>query len=163
MRNESLSEHHRDLAALCTALRDRIDVADRTEFISAFRVFERAVLAHLRLEERELLPAYEQANPADAARIRAAHRDLRAYLLALAVDIELHTVRAERLEHCLATLQALAAHENAGLYPWASAHLDAPVRLDLTGRIARSIRALRRAARFGHTTAIASPLQSLQE
>ena len=155
MRNESLSEHHRDLAALCAALHDRVDVVDSVEFISAFRMFERSVLAHLRLEERELLPAYELEMPADAARIRAEHRDLRAQLLALAVDVELHTLRAERLDKCLATLIAHAAHEDAGLYPWAAAHVDAPIRLGLTGRIARTIRALRRAARFGRTSSAA--------
>lgn len=146
-----LADHHEELAAACADLRACACTDDARELAAQFRAFERAVIEHMEVEEEHILDAYAEFDAADAEQIRRQHAELRSQLLELALDTELHCVRAAQVERMIGALRAHAAHEDARMYPWAQMHLPLPVHRALFMRIARSLRELARSrARSRH-------------
>jgi hypothetical protein len=137
-----LPDHHCKIEAACEALRACTYADEPHDLVVRYRSFEREVLEHLKAEEDSILPEYEKYAPVDAAMVSAAHDDLRRQLFRIGVDVELHCVRAEALEHLVQTLRSHAAHEDRGMYPWAETHLPPQTLRELFDRIAHSLRAL---------------------
>lgn len=136
------ADHHEEIEAACRALKAAIYTDDPANLIARFRTLERATLEHMSAEEEEILPAYEKTMPADASRILATHDELRRQLMRLAIDVELHAVRAHQLERLIATLREHARQEDLYMYAWAQIHLPLRTKRVLFKRIGRSLRAL---------------------
>jgi len=99
---------------------------DTREVVLSWRDLESQLNAHMRYEERELLPRFAEAHPAEAAALQAEHDELRRLMADLAVETELHATRADLAERLLDRLRAHARREDALLYPWASTHVAHP-------------------------------------
>jgi hemerythrin-like domain-containing protein len=82
--------------------------------------FERELSSHLDLEEHEILPAFARAHLAEAQGLRDEHTAIRAALTEMGVDLDLHCLRADRVEAFIQLLRAHARREDGLLYPWAS-------------------------------------------
>src|SRR5438132_1095943 len=89
------------VAARCSRSR----AADRVGALKSWRRAEEAILAHLDGEEMFLLPALSSAVPAEAARLRAEHAEIRRTLGEIGLACELHTVRCEAVEAFCASLR----------------------------------------------------------
>lgn len=138
------ADHHEKIEQACEALRASIYTDDSHELMMRFRSFEHAMLEHMAAEEEQILPAYAEDAPDEAAAVRATHDDLRRQLYRIGVEVELHCVRASTLEQIIKTLRAHAAREDGQMYPWAQVHLPARTKRDLVKRIGRSLRRLGR-------------------
>jgi hypothetical protein len=139
MMNLLLAEHHRAMEAACTDLLGHTYADEPFELVGEYRRFEHEVLAHLAAEEELLLPAYARHAPDDARELEEDHEELRRLLYRIAIDVELHVVRAATVDQLIARLREHAAHEEQGLYTWAAGALDALARDQLRARLAPSI------------------------
>jgi len=92
---------------------------------------------HLTAEEEFIFPRFERSHPATAARLRDEHREIRAALVELGVDLDLHSLCEETATRFIDGLRRHAAFEDTLVYPWAEEHLDGPARLSLLERIRR--------------------------
>ncbi len=137
-----LPEHHREIEAACRELAARAYADDPLELVRQYRGFEHEMLEHLEVEEQLLLPQYEEVAPDDTRAIREEHSELRRLLYMIAVEVELHVVRAATVDRLIARLRAHTARENAGLYPWADANLSLEMKRHLTDRMRHSMREL---------------------
>lgn len=86
---------------------------------SSWRAFEAALHCHLTAEEEILLPRFELVCPADAARIRGEHRQMREQLAELEGEFRRGVVDRERIARLLGMLRVSAALKDNGLYSWA--------------------------------------------
>jgi hypothetical protein len=82
--------------------------------------FERELAAHMALEERTLLVAFARRHPDEARALRDEHAHIRAGLVEMGVDLDLHCLRAERVEAFVDLLRAHARREESLFYPWAA-------------------------------------------
>ncbi len=139
-----MSDHHRAIAKACRRLRAEIYTDDPRTLVADYHCFERAVIEHMVIEERDLLPAYTAYDAADARSIRQHHRELRELLDRIGLDVELHRVRASQLEELLEAVQHHIVHEEATLYPWAGANIEVDTRDALFDRLIRSLQDLGR-------------------
>jgi hemerythrin superfamily protein len=89
-----------------------------------WRRFEAELTSHLELEEQELLPAFARQHPAEAQGLREEHERIRGMLAELGVALDLHCLRADRVEEFVTLVRAHARREEALLYPWASRTSD---------------------------------------
>ena len=133
---ELLRQHHHDVERACAELRRDTYGDDRLALIDAWRRFEMRMSSHMLAEEELMLAAYAKTAPDDAKAIRAEHERLRAALVPLAIEVELHLIRAETIERLLALLRAHASHEDAGLYPWAEGAFDEGTKRAIAARLA---------------------------
>lgn len=99
--------------------------ADHAALCADWGAFERALRAHLELEERELFGPVQAIDAAAVEQARADHRRIREMLDELGLEVELHTVRKETIDRFLDLLRAHAAREDASLYRHADAALSA--------------------------------------
>jgi hemerythrin-like domain-containing protein len=118
-----LPEHHLRLERLLDEVRALARGDDHRAFCLGWARFEHELGAHLRAEERHLLPAFSEHYPVEAKALLAEHDELRRLVEQLAVDAELHLLRAERANQLIERLRAHAKREDALLYTWASRHL----------------------------------------
>jgi Hemerythrin HHE cation binding domain len=131
-----------DHQSLFTALEDLL--FDETSAVGRLRAvwhaFEAALHLHMTLEEEVLIPRFELVRPADAARIRGEHRQMREQLPELDAGFARGAVDRERLARLLGVLRVSAAlKENNGLYDWA----EQALRPRDKARLVASIRASR--------------------
>lgn len=139
-----LADHHRSLEAAYNALLAATYADDPRDLVARFRIFEHAILEHVRAEEEEILPIYELYAPAEARRIREDHERIRQWLTKLGVDVELHEIRLETMKELIAALRAHSTFEDKYMYPWAQLYLPLRARRTLFVRIGRSLRNLTR-------------------
>lgn len=90
---------------------------------AAWQAFEAALHGHMAVEEEVLIPRFELVRPADVARIRGEHRQMREQLSALAADFARGVVDRERLARLLGVLRVSAALKDGDLYAWAEQSL----------------------------------------
>ncbi len=119
-----------------TQLANSAEGADRAALTADWRRFERALIAHLELEEREILPAVEPREPQAVDLVRKDHAAIRALVDELGLEVELHTVRRETIDRFLALLRAHAAREDATLYRAADELLSADTVRRIADRVA---------------------------
>jgi len=96
---------------------------DPDELHDLWQGFERQVLAHLDAEEAHVLPLFGKSKPTEAKELLDEHARIRERLLALAIDLDLHSLRPEEVKVFLGELRAHAAREELLLYPWAERQL----------------------------------------
>jgi hypothetical protein len=141
-----LAEHHRSLRRAGEDLMGRCHEDNSLAVIAEFRVFERQVLEHMRLEEEIVVPAFAEVDPDEAVAILDAHRLLRKQLERGAVDIERHSLRLPTMRGLLDALDDHAKREDSKMYPWAQIHLPAKTRDAIGERMFASMRRLAKLA-----------------
>ena len=96
---------------------------DFQQLESEWLTFQNALLCHLDAEEKHLIPALAQDRPGEAQTLLDEHAQIRIKLLQLGVDLDLHCLRAERVEAFVDALRAHAAREEHIFYPWVDKHV----------------------------------------
>jgi len=124
MSSEILSRHHEDLDRRISVLLMKADSGDNHELAGEWNRFERELLRHFELEEREVFPRFSREHFEDAAALKQEHEALRRDLLALGIRADLHFLRAEAVRAFVADLRAHAAREEELLYPWSDTNVD---------------------------------------
>jgi|GEM_PF-6857047 len=114
-----LRADHDVLEAMAQRVLEMIATNDREDVAAAITELQARVHEHLADEERELLPAYAEHAPEDAASILAEHAAFERALAELDVATDLHLLRLDAVRTFLDGLRAHAARENEGLYRWA--------------------------------------------
>ena len=97
----------------------RAQGGDRQQLESEWLAFQRALLGHLDAEEKHLIPALAHDRPREAQILLDEHEQIRGQLLQLGVDLDLHCLRADRVETFVEALRAHAQREENIYYPWA--------------------------------------------
>jgi hemerythrin superfamily protein len=115
-----LSDDHRHMEGLFQDVVAACKRGEPAELRGQWSRFERELSSHLDLEEHEILPAFARAHQAEAQGIRDEHAAIRTALTELGVDLDLHCLRADRVEAFIQLLRAHARREEGVLYPWAS-------------------------------------------
>jgi hypothetical protein len=121
---DALAQHHRGLETAWDAIVVEVDGGDPFALSRQWRALERELLRHLSLEERELLPPFEQSSHGDEARLlRREHDAIREDLQRLGVELDRHQLRAEAVADFAARLRAHGRREDRELHPWIARHL----------------------------------------
>jgi hemerythrin-like domain-containing protein len=119
---QALPEHHRRLERIFDALVAQAYEGDPIALRSEWDGFERELLRHMELEEKELLPTFAREQRAGADRLRAEHAQIRAALIEMAISLDLHALRADAVRDFVALLKEHARREDRLFYPWAHQH-----------------------------------------
>lgn len=96
----------------------------RVEAGRLWNLFDRRLQAHMTMEERHLLPVFEQVDAPEAAALRREHDKLRSRLLQLGIGVDLHLTRDKQVEEFIEELEAHARREDALLYRFAEENLS---------------------------------------
>jgi hemerythrin superfamily protein len=110
-------DHHR-LDRAFQAIVTRAQGGDFQQLEAEWLAFQSALLQHLEAEEKNLIPALAQDRPGEAQTLLDEHANIRARLLQLGIDLDLHCLRAERVEAFVEVLRAHAHREENIFYPW---------------------------------------------
>ena len=94
--------------------------SDPSALRQAWQSFERELLRHFDDEEANILPAFALQKPTEARALLYEHQRIRAELTTLGVDLDLHSLSADRIADFVGNLRAHARHEDDLLYPWAA-------------------------------------------
>ena len=130
-----LAREHVELDELFERLQAAVRADARDEAAALWSDFDTRLSAHMRLEEREILPWFAREYPTEAESILAEHAQIRSTLLELGVGVDLHFARAEVVDRFIALLRAHAQREDAALYAWTQAHLGARERANVLERL----------------------------
>jgi hemerythrin superfamily protein len=96
---------------------------DLQQLESEWLTFQRGLMAHLDAEEKHLIPALAQDRPVEAQTLLDDHAQIRDQLMQLGVDLDLHCLRAERVEAFVNALRGHACREESIFYPWVDKQL----------------------------------------
>jgi hemerythrin superfamily protein len=110
-------DHHR-LDRAFQAIVTRAQGGDFQQLEVEWLAFQSALLQHLEAEEKNLIPALAQDRPGEAQTLLDEHANIRARLLQLGIDLDVHCLRAERVEAFVEVLRAHAHREENIFYPW---------------------------------------------
>jgi hemerythrin superfamily protein len=100
--------------------------------------FQRELLGHLEAEEKHVIPALARDRPVAAETLLSDHEVIRTTMIELGIDLDLHSLRAERVAMFVEALRAHARREEAMFYPWADGHLPADAAVQLSERIGKN-------------------------
>jgi hemerythrin-like domain-containing protein len=122
---DALAQHHRGLeeAFKATVARAKID-ADPSTARAAWDAFERELLAHMAIEEKDLFPWFGRVQPEEARALQAEHDVIRARLFELGLALDLRRLGTPAIDEFAARLRAHALREDLMLYPWTERHLS---------------------------------------
>jgi hypothetical protein len=137
---ERLMADHRRLDALLDKTLAAVEANDREAIAEAFTEFEAGLRAHIKAEERFLIPVLLSSDPRAGRAIMADHRHIRSRLVELGAEIDLHTVRLSSAKAFAGELRAHASHEDKLLYRWADEHVGESERTSLFAELADKIR-----------------------
>jgi polyisoprenoid-binding protein YceI len=118
-----LGDDHQRLEKSFQAIVAASTYEDQHAVRELWRGFERQVLAHLDAEEAHVLPLFAKSDPDEAEELLDQHARIRERLLALAIDLDLHSLPPAEVETFIAELRAHAGREERVLYPWAARQL----------------------------------------
>ena len=120
LRSLSLAEHAQ-LEERFRAVLDEAVVGAKGELGARWTELANALTEHMALEEREILPAFAEGAPDEAAALRCEHDELRRELDELGVCVDLHLLSPAVAGAFIARLRAHALREDAALYRFAAA------------------------------------------
>ena len=121
---DALRDEHERLDRQFADLCNRADSGDWQVCDEIWDAFAADLEDHLAYEERFVFPDYERSS--DEAAFRAIdfhreHRFIRSQLAEIGIDIQLHVIRAWRIEAFVAALRTHAEHERETFYLWLAA------------------------------------------
>ena len=134
----ALADHHREIERACRTLLEHTYADDSRALVEQYRAFERAILDHLAAEEQAMIARYAESPPGEPRALLDEHTVIRRTLFQVALEVELHCVRAHTLCSLIEQLHAHAARETASMYPWAQLPHTANRRLSV--RVGHSMR-----------------------
>lgn len=122
---DALALHHRGLeeAFRATVARAQKE-ADPSAARAAWEAFERELLAHMEIEEKDLFPLFGRVHPDEARALQAEHDVIRERLFELGLALDLRRLGAPATDELAARLRAHALREDLTLYPWTERHLS---------------------------------------
>jgi hypothetical protein len=126
-----MGDDHERLESLFDTIVSEAVRGDSAYLLDGWRTFERSLLAHLEVEEAQLLRAFGQAAPTEAQALLDEHAQIREKLTELGIDLELHCLGADRVKSFVDGLRAHAAREERLLYSWADRQFGGPARKQL--------------------------------
>ncbi len=132
----TLARDHERLERLVRSTIYAMDSTDPAELRSSWLAFECELERHLDAEEKHVLPAFARSRPGEARALKAEHQQIRAWLMDIGVDLDLHCLGRERLSVFADALRAHARREDALFYPWASRYQDIDVAASVTEAVA---------------------------
>lgn len=112
------TRRHQRLEQAFETLMSQVESLDPFVLRAEWSVFESELLDHLAAEEAEELPAFAREHAAEAQAIRQEHEQIRAALLELGVELDLHELDAVRVRELGELLRRHAQREEGLLYPW---------------------------------------------
>lgn len=121
--HEAMSADHSRIERLLQNLIVTMHGGQRDEARTAWRTFEAALLRHLELEEKHIIPAFEVGFPQEATQLRREHQGIRAELERLGVELDLHELGEATADLFLRQLRKHSAREDTFFYIWAEAHV----------------------------------------
>jgi hypothetical protein len=130
-----LTRDHARLNASFERLKSAFAAEPAASLSELWTQFERELTAHLELEERYMLPKFQELAPAEAAALTREHAEIRTQLARLGVALDLHLARADAVDGFIGTLQRHAVREDALLYRWAQTQLEEPARSALLSHL----------------------------
>ena len=122
-----LAGDHDRLERAFQAIVTRAYGGDFQQLEAEWLVFQRALLGHLEAEEKHLIPALAEDRPGEAGVLLADHERIRNKLLELGIDLDLHCLRADRVDAFVALLREHAHREENTFYPWVDGQVAAAV------------------------------------
>jgi hemerythrin superfamily protein len=130
---------HVELEELLTGVLRAFEADDRERIATLWNQFDTRLLAHLKTEEKYLIPALMRLNERAARAILEEHRHFRARLTELGAGVDLHIVRLKTARAFIDELRAHANHEDKMLYQWADEHLPEADRTTLLRALVDSV------------------------
>lgn len=119
----TLRADHERLEFLLNEVISAFTENDRELLAEVWTRFDAALLAHLELEEKHMIPELLQENARAARSILEEHRHIRGRLAELGAQVDLHMIRLGTARAFIDELRAHARHEDTQLYGWADEHL----------------------------------------
>jgi len=144
--DELLVSDHRALEKTFARMMVKFAGGDSDSIRAAWLELDRHLEAHLVAEEKHVLPHFKRHFPAEAARICKEHAEIRAALLQLGIDLDLHALREDTAALFIATLQRHAKSEEPVFYAWAQENLPARERVGVAELLRAAYTALRHRA-----------------
>jgi polyisoprenoid-binding protein YceI len=133
-----LSQDHDRLERQFESIMAEASSDDPIALRQGWQAFESELLRHFDDEETQVLPAFAQQKPNEAQTLLYEHQGTRGQLTKLGVDLDLHSLSAERVADFVASLRAHARREDDLLYPWAAHRLDESARNRAQDAIAKT-------------------------
>jgi len=131
----ALKSDHAHLEVLLSDVLAVLGDGDREAVAQAWARLDEAVVGHLALEEKSMIPELLKANERAARSILEEHRHVRSRLAELGMQVDLHTVRAAAVQTFCDELRAHARHEDKELYSWAAGHFSPEERKEIVEKI----------------------------
>jgi len=120
---ELLAADHEQLERLFQSLVAAAAGDGTVDLHPSWQVFERILLRHLDAEEAHLIGGFRKQYPEQAEELLRTHEQIRAKLVEMGIDLDLHALNQERVETFVAELRDHARREERLLYPWAADQL----------------------------------------
>lgn len=127
----ALNSDHEELEVLFQRVITSLGGGDPESIRARWLELDRALEQHLCMEETLILPGFTQENPAAAARIRREHREIRAHMVQLGVDLDLHELSPGSAARFIESLRQHAKYEEVMFYPWSQLRLGQDEKVSL--------------------------------
>ncbi|MBK8014232.1 MAG: hemerythrin domain-containing protein [Deltaproteobacteria bacterium] len=116
-------DEHRELESILQDLHRRAHSGHWADLNEVWSGFCSTFDAHMKAEEDEVFPAYLRDHPTPEAEARIAalireHQELRALVEAIAMEIQLHEIRASSVDQFITKNREHAIVETQLFYPW---------------------------------------------
>ena len=125
---ELLTGDHQRLDRLFQAIAVEAALGDSELLHRQWTAFGQELTRHMDVEEVRIISAFSRAQPNEARRLLDDHARIRSRLTELAIDLDVHRLRPDRIRALVAELDDHARRESALLYPWTVNALDAGAR-----------------------------------
>ena len=113
-----LLQEHAEIDDAIDQLLRAYESGDHEVARTAFREFDKRLMAHLAMEDDLILPAFANVDPAEAEQISSEHRAIRAKVDELVIGSDLRLTRLPAVRLLAAALRAHAKREDEILYQW---------------------------------------------
>jgi len=122
--DHALRDDHQALEVTFERVLRRFHGGDSEAIRTAWLALDEELEAHLKAEERFILPEFAKSFPVEAQRIERDHQRIRAALVELGIDLDLHLLREHAAERFVQTLREHAQYEDEVFYAWAETSLS---------------------------------------
>lgn len=125
---ELLTGDHQRLDRLFQAIAVEAALGDSDLLHRQWTAFGQELTRHMDVEEVRIISAFSRREPKEARGLLDDHARIRSMLTELAIDLDVHRLRPDRIRALVAELDEHARRETALLYPWTEGALDSGAR-----------------------------------